>query len=118
MYQAKSGVKNFSPLVGGGGGESPPKKVAQNEVKHILVLEFLRYDHFLGGVRKVNGPTNKQASKQARLQTSGHHSDQISCSALRDGATKNKFTDAGSSLLRKDGLQKTGFPLFSSDEIP
>ena len=47
MYQAKSGVKNFFPLVGGGG--SPQKKVAQNELKHILVLEFLRYDHFLGG---------------------------------------------------------------------
>ena len=46
MYQAKSGVKKFSPLVGGG---VPPKKVAQNELKHILVLEFLRYDHFLGG---------------------------------------------------------------------
>ena len=87
MYQAKSGVKKFSPLVGGGGG-SPKKKVAQNELKHILVLEFLRYDHFLGGwgcggVRKVNGPTTRQ--------TSGHHSDQISRSALRDGATKNKI---------------------------
>ena len=86
MYQAKSGVKKFSPLVGGGG--SPPKKVAQNELKHILVLEFLRYDHFLGGggVRKVNGATSKQAS----IHTSGHHSDQISRSALRDGATNKK----------------------------
>ena len=66
MYQAKSGVKKISPLVGGGGGGcSPPKKVAQNELKHILVLEFLRYDDFLGGggVRKVNGPTTQQADK-------------------------------------------------------
>ena len=71
MYQAKSGVKKFSPLVWEGGG-SPKKKVAQNELKHILVLEFLRYDHFLGGVQKVNGPTNKQASKQTSKQTDRH----------------------------------------------
>ena len=65
-----------------GGGGSPQKKVAQNELKHILVLEFLRYDHFLGGGGSENyRPTSRQ--------TSGHHSDQISRSALRDGATKN-----------------------------
>ena len=29
----------------------PEKKVAQNDVKHILVLEFLRSDDFLG----ING---------------------------------------------------------------
>ena len=49
MYQAKSGVKNFFPLLGGG-HMSPPKKVAQNELKHISVLEFLRSDDFGGGV--------------------------------------------------------------------
>ena len=74
----------------GGGGGSPSKKVAQNELKHILVLEFLRYDHFLGGEGGSEKLTGQQTSKQARLQTSGHHSDQISRSALRDGATKNK----------------------------
>ena len=42
MYQAKSGVKIFS-LYGGGGGS---EKVAQNELKQILVLEFLRSDDF------------------------------------------------------------------------
>ena len=89
MYQAKSGVKKFSPLVGGGGGGSPQKQVAQNELKHILVLEFLRYDHFLGGgSEKLTG---QQASKQTSRQTSGHHSDQISRSALRDGATKKQI---------------------------
>ena len=46
MYQVKSGVKNFSLLWGGG---VPPKKVAQNELKQILVLEFLRSDDFGGG---------------------------------------------------------------------
>ena len=47
MYQAKSGVKNFSLYWG---GVPPPEKVAQNELKHILVLEFLRSDDFWGGV--------------------------------------------------------------------
>ena len=46
MYQAKSGVKNFSLYWGGG---TPPEKVAQNELKQILVLEFLRSDDFRGG---------------------------------------------------------------------
>ena len=46
MYQAKSGVKNFSLYQGGGGH---PAKVAQNELKQILVLEFLRSDDFRGG---------------------------------------------------------------------
>ena len=48
MYQAKSGVKIFSLYWGGGGGV-PPEKVTQNELKHILVLEFLRSDDFRGG---------------------------------------------------------------------
>ena len=46
MYQAKSSVKNFS-FTGKGG--VPLKKVAQNELKHILVLEFLRSDDLWGG---------------------------------------------------------------------
>ena len=46
MYQAKSGVKNFSLYWVGWGG--PPGKVAQNELKQILVLEFLRSDDFRG----------------------------------------------------------------------
>ena len=46
MYQAKSGVKNFSLYWG---GVPPPGKVAQNELKQILVLEFLRSDDFRGG---------------------------------------------------------------------
>ena len=41
-------VSKIFPFTGGGGG-SPPKKVAQNELKHILVLEFLRSDDFVGG---------------------------------------------------------------------
>ena len=48
MYQAKSGVKNFSLYWGGGGGGGA-RKVAQNELKHISVLEFLRSDDLLGG---------------------------------------------------------------------
>ena len=39
--------QKFFPLVGEGGGG--PKKVAQNELKHILVLEFLRSDDLWGG---------------------------------------------------------------------
>ena len=74
MYQAKSGVKKFSPLVGGGGGGGvPQKKVAQNELKDILVLEFLRYDHFLGGgggSEKLMGQqTSKQANKPTDIRT-------------------------------------------------
>ena len=37
--------QKFFPLQGGGG---PPKKVAQHELKHILVWEFLRSDDLLG----------------------------------------------------------------------
>ena len=47
MYSAKSGVKNVSLYWWGGGG--PPRKVAQNELKQFLVLEFLRSDDFWGG---------------------------------------------------------------------
>ena len=36
------------PTNWGSGG--PQNKVAQNDMKHILVLEFLRSDDFVGGV--------------------------------------------------------------------
>ena len=50
MYQAKSGVKNVSLYwIWGGGRGGSPEKVAQNELKQILVLEFLRSDDFWGG---------------------------------------------------------------------
>ena len=71
----------------GGGGGFPKIKVDQNGMKHGLILEFLRSDEiFEIWSKKLMG---QQASKQARQHTSGHHSDQISRSALRDGATKN-----------------------------
>ena len=73
---------------GGGGGGCPKIKVAQNGMKHGLVLEFLRSDEiFEIWSEKLTG---QQTSKQARQHTSGHHSDQISRSALRDGATNKK----------------------------
>ena len=68
-----------------GGGQKI--EVAQNGVKHGLVLEFLRSDEiFEIWSEKLTGATSKQASKH----TSGHHSDQIGRSALRDGATKKR----------------------------
>ena len=71
------------PLCWGGGQKI---KVDQNGMKHGLVLEFLRSDEiFEIWSEKLTG---QQTSKQARQHTSGHHSDQISRSALRDGATK------------------------------
>ena len=66
------------PFTDGGGKGGPQKKVAQNELKHILVLEFLRSDDFLGvvwewgGVQKV---TSKQARQQASNQPDGHYGD-------------------------------------------
>ena len=67
------------PLCWGGGQKI---KVAQNGVKHGLVLEFLRSDEIF----KIW--SEKLTGQQASKHTSGHHSDQISRSALRDGATK------------------------------
>ena len=61
----------------------PPKKVAQNELKHILVVEFLRSDDFGGG--------GSLCEIQTTNQTDTRHSDQTSRSAHRDGATK-KFS--------------------------
>ena len=37
-------------MEGGGRGSPPKKTIAQNDMKHILVLEFLRSDDFLGVV--------------------------------------------------------------------
>ena len=65
----------FTDLGGGGG---PPKKVAQNDMKHILVLEFLRSDGFLGVMgwgevyEKVSQTTNQPTnctSNQTNLRT-------------------------------------------------
>ena len=67
MYQAKSGVKNFSLYSGGG---VPPGKVAQNELKQILVLEFLRSDDFwgeVGGGPSVRYKCTTQGSHISRL---------------------------------------------------
>ena len=79
MYQAKSGVKIF-PFTGWGG--VPPAKVAQNELKQILVLGFLRSDDFWGEGGSL-------CEIQTDRQPDTRHSDQISRSARRDGATKN-----------------------------
>ena len=76
MYQAKSGIKNFSLYWRG--GPPPPEKVAQNELKHILVLEFLRSNDFREG----------GGGSLSEIQTDTRHNDQISRSARRDGATK------------------------------
>ena len=74
------------PLQRGKGGV-PPKKVPQNCLKHVLVLEFLRSDEiFLPG----GGGSEKLTTKQPSNQADRHYSDQISRSALRDGATKNQ----------------------------
>ena len=54
-------------------------------MKHGLVLEFLRSNEIF----KIW--SEKLTGQQARQHTSGRHSDQISRSALRDGATKNSL---------------------------
>ena len=63
MYEAKLGVISNSLYQpggrdGGGGRVGFPKikknKIAQNDVKHILVLEFLRSDDFLGVHEKIS----------------------------------------------------------------
>ena len=59
-----------------------PGKVAQNELKQILVLEFLRSDDFWGG------GGGSLCKIQTDRQPDTRHSDQICRSARRDGATK------------------------------
>ena len=55
--------------MGGGGGSQ--KKVAQNDVKHILVLEFLRSDDFVeGGYENVNRHTTEQPTVHPTNQPS------------------------------------------------
>ena len=58
-----------------------------------------------------------QGNKQARQHTSGHHSDQISRSALRDGATKNRIKHKYRSLTdftSDDLLRQEGPPLHNA----
>ena len=63
MYQAKSGVKNFPLFWGRGGQGRGPEKVAQSELKHILVLEFLRSDDLGGGGSLCEIQTNEQKTR-------------------------------------------------------
>ena len=70
------------PLPGGGGGGGNPKiKVAQNGLKHGLVLEFLRSDEIIEIL----------CVRLTRIHPSihpyRHDRDQISRSARRAGAT-------------------------------
>ena len=63
----------------GGGSKNQSWSEWRETWSHFGIFE-IRWN-FRNLVRKVNGATSKH--------TSGHHSDQISRSALRDGATKN-----------------------------
>ena len=58
-----------------GVGGNPPKKVAQNELKHILVSEFLRSDDFLGALEGVGGLKSYIQARQTDRQTHGHYRD-------------------------------------------
>ena len=70
ICQAYLVSKNF-PLPMGGGVRN--KKIAQNDAKHILVLEFLRSDDFVGGgghekvirhtTNQPNRPTDTMVSR-------------------------------------------------------
>ena len=73
-----------------------PRKVAQNELKHILVLEFLRSDDFWGG----------GGVSLCEIQTDTCHSDQISHSARRDGVTKNQNSHVEGGLTEFDAEVK------------
>ena len=84
MYEAKSGIKIFSLYWAP--SPPPPEKVAQNQLKHILVLEFLRSDDFRWGRGSL-----------CEIQTDTPHSDQISRSTRRDGTTKNQCISMTSS---------------------
>ena len=51
------------PFTGGVGRGCPQKKVAQNDVKHILVLEFLRFDDFFGVMGGGGGGVHEKVQK-------------------------------------------------------
>ena len=61
----------FFPLPIGGGGGVPPKKVSQNDAKHILVLDVLRSDDFVGdgggSVEKFNIQPDNQPTRHPNL---------------------------------------------------
>ena len=65
MYQPKSGVKKFCPLVGGGGGGGSPKKKSCSKWAETHfgfgIFEIRSFSGGGGGVQKVNGATSKAA---------------------------------------------------------
>ena len=65
-------------VVVGGGGEVPIIEVAQNGLKHVLVLEFLRSNMIWGG---GGGASYTQTNKTTGQQPYRHYGDQISRSA-------------------------------------
>ena len=86
-HQAKSGVFSWWVVGGGGGGIWGKKiKIAQNGLKHVLILEFLKFNEIFWNF--VFDLTTKQASIHQHV----HHSDQISRSAHWGGAIKNPTT--------------------------
>ena len=58
--------QTFSAVGGGGGGMGPKIKVAQNVLKHALILEFLKSGNFFFWVKKFN---------RQKCLTDRHHSD-------------------------------------------
>ena len=66
MYQAKSGVKKFSPLVGGGGGGPPQKKLLKMSWNTFWFWNFWDTIIFWGGSEKLTG---QQSNKQTNIQT-------------------------------------------------
>ena len=58
-----------------GGREVPPKKVAKNDVKYILVLEFLRSEDFLGVYEKIPFVKIISTGQHTYRHTYRRHSD-------------------------------------------
>ena len=79
---------------GGGGGLGLKDKVAQNGLKHILVLDFLSSDEIFEILCELI-ITSKQGSTPRTVLTYKHHIDLISRSALEAARLKitchNKF---------------------------